>query len=199
MFRLKKKNREGDKIDQLLHLLEQDPENTNHRLRLADQYLRTGNRESAIQEYQRVAKYLGNEGFNLKAISIYKKIFSLDGKSLNDYRSLAALYSDEGLLAEAKKTYQTILRLAPEDQDAQKSLEDLDRDQKTPRDQQTTDTFEQKDVQLADEDDAVPIETLLDPSEEREEDSAAPTSMLPGESLDRGDLNNASSHIEWPS
>jgi tetratricopeptide (TPR) repeat protein len=198
MFRLRKKNKEGDKIDQLLHLLERDPENTNHRLRLADQYLRTGNRKSAIQEYQRVAKYLGNEGFNLKAMSIYKKLFSLDGMSLNDYRSLAALYSEEGLLAEAKKTYRTILRLAPEDQDAQKSLEDLDRDEKTPLDHQTTVTFEEKDVQLADEDDAVPIETLLDPSEERAEDSAAPRTLT-GESLDRRDLNNASSHIEWPS
>ena len=79
MFRLRKKNREGDKIDQLLHLLERDPENTNHRLRLADQYLRTGNRKSAIQEYQRVAKYLGNEGFNLDP----PRVDSVNGEMAN--------------------------------------------------------------------------------------------------------------------
>lgn len=75
MFVFRKKNKDGKKIDQLLSLLEKDPENTKNRLRLADFYLRTGDKKSAIREYQTAAKYLSGEGFNLKAISVYKKIF----------------------------------------------------------------------------------------------------------------------------
>jgi tetratricopeptide (TPR) repeat protein len=121
-----KKTKDGKKIEETLSLLENDPDNTTIRLKLADLYLRVGYRQSAIPEYQKAAQLLQREGFTLKAISVYKKLLSLGGMSLNGYRALAALYTEEGRLAEARRMYEAILRIEPEDHDAQEAIDGLD-------------------------------------------------------------------------
>jgi len=166
MFAFRKKNKDGERTEQLLRLVKQDPDNAKNRLRLADHYLRTGDRKSAILEYRSAAQYLQREGFNLKAISIYKKLFSLDPMSLNDYRSLAVIYGESGLFVEARKTYREILRIDPNDQEALKALRRLEEDGEIPPVQETEHQLEGIDTVTMDDSDAVPIETLLAPSEE---------------------------------
>jgi DNA-binding SARP family transcriptional activator len=64
MFVFRKKNQDSKQIDPLLRILGKDPENTKVRLRLADLYLRVGDKASAISEYQKAAEYLMREGFH---------------------------------------------------------------------------------------------------------------------------------------
>jgi len=166
MFVFRKKNRGGEKIENLLELVRQDPDNVKNRLRLADHYVRVGAKESAIREYQSTAQYLQKEGFNLKAISIYKKISSLGGMSLSDHRALAAIYTHSGLSAEAKKTFREILRIEPGDSETLAALKRLDEEGDIPPAPEIEETLEETHTPAMDDADAVPIETLLAPSEE---------------------------------
>jgi tetratricopeptide (TPR) repeat protein len=165
MFTFRKKNKDGERTEQLLRLVKQDPDNVKNRLRLADHCLRTGDRKSAIVEYRSAAQYLQREGFNLKAISMYKKLFSLNAMSLNDYKSLAVIYGESGLFVEARKTYQEILRIEPNDQEALTALGRLEEEGKIPSVQETEHQLGTMDTVTGDDSDAVPIETLLAPSE----------------------------------
>jgi tetratricopeptide (TPR) repeat protein len=195
MFVFRKKNKNGKKIDQLLTLTRKDPENPAHRVRLADFYLRAGDKKSAIPEYQRAAKQLSGEGFNLKAISIYKIILNLGGMSLNDYKSLASLYTEEGLLAEAKRTYEKILQIDALDQDAQAALKDLERGGRGLRRLETRNTFQEDEIETTDNGGPVPIETLLAPSQDGETRSDPLHDSL-GETLEEGDIHGLSDHTE---
>ncbi len=178
MFVFRKKNKASKKIDQLLDLIEKDPDNVKNRLRLADVYVRAGDKKSAIREYRAAAKHLCEEGFNLKTISIYKKIFALDGMSLSDYKSLASLYTEEGLLAEAARTYERILQIRPEDQDAQEALREISTSGETRNESET---------QATDISGPVPIESLLAPSQE-EETRPDPSFDLLGQTLEGIDI-----------
>jgi tetratricopeptide (TPR) repeat protein len=168
MFVFRKKNQDSKQIDPLLRLLKKDPENTKVRLRLADLYLRGGDKASAISEYQKAAEYLRGEGFNLKAISMYKRIFTLDGMSLEDYKSMASVYREEGLLAEASQTYHKILQIEPQNQEARTALNDLERDRGISLDEQPHDASQDHCLNATDDVEPVPIETLLAPSHGQE-------------------------------
>jgi len=178
MFVFRKKNKASKKIDQLLGLIEKDPNNAKNRLRLADVYAREGDKKSAIREYRTAAKHLSGEGFNLKAISIYKKIFALDGMSLSDHKSLASLYTEEGLLAEAGRTYERILQIKPQDQDAHEALREI---------ATSGEIRDESENQATDSSGAVPIEALLAPSQD-EETRPDPSSDLLGQTLDGMDI-----------
>lgn len=195
MFVFRRKNKDGKKVEQLLGLLQEDPENTKHRLKLADLYVRAGNKKTAIPEYQTAAKQLKGEGFNLKAISIYKKIFTLGGTSLNDYKSLASLYTQEGLLAEARITYEKILQIAPQDRQAQEALDSLERGGEIPLDQETKNTFQEDETEAIGNSEPVPIETLLTPSQD-EETRSDPSRDLGGGTLEEMDMGVSSDDRE---
>jgi len=196
MFVFRKKNKPSKEIDQLLSLLENDPENTKNRVRLADLYLRAGAKKSAIREYQKAATYLSEEGFNLKAISIYKKIVSLDGMSLSSYKSLASLYTAEGFLAEARRTYEKVLQVKPRDEETQEALRELERDEETPPDKQTENRLEEGETKAKGDSDAVSIETPA-ASQDQETDSDPSTSLL-GKTLEQMDVGDFSANRETP-
>ncbi len=151
--------------------------------------MRAGNKKSAIVEYQTAAKSLSGEGFNLKAISIYKKILTLDSMSLDNYKSLAALYTNEGLLAEARITYKKILQIRPEDREAREALDRLEKGGESASEQDlgipkenTEQPLETIETQAIDDSDPVPIETILAPTED-EGAFPDPFSDLPGQTL----------------
>jgi tetratricopeptide (TPR) repeat protein len=183
MFVFKKKNKPDKQIHQLRDLLKSDPENTKNRLKLADLHLRAGDKKSAIAEYQTAARYLSEEGFNLKAISIYKKILTLDSMSLTNYKSLASLYTEEGLLAEARRTYEKILHVRPEDLEAQEALKELETGGGIRLDEETGHIVTDSETGAMEDSDPVPIEALLAPSE-GEEEAPDVSSDLPEEGPD---------------
>jgi len=110
-------------IKELQKLVEASPQDSRLRLKLGDLYLKDGKNESAVKEYLKVAEVYEKEDLNLKAVSIYKKVLSINPKFVQALHKIAKLYSKEGLEGSAKNCYQTILKIRPDDQEALSALE----------------------------------------------------------------------------
>ena len=113
-------------IKELHKLVEAAPQDFRLRLKLGDLYLKDGENESAIKEYLKVAELYEEEDLNLKAVSIYKKVLSINPKYIDALHKMAALYLKEGLEGSAKNCYQTILKIRPDDAETLSVLEEID-------------------------------------------------------------------------
>jgi tetratricopeptide (TPR) repeat protein len=98
-------------------------------LKLGDLYLKNAEEDKAIQEYLQVANLYGEEDLNFRAISIYKKILSINPKLIEAFRQIAKLYLKEGLAGSAKNYYQSILEIDPHHREALKGLESIENTQ----------------------------------------------------------------------
>lgn len=112
-------------IKELHKLVEASPQDFRLRLKLGDLYLKDNENESAIKEYLKVAELYEDEDLNLKAVSIYKKVLSINPKYTEALRKMATLYLKEGLEGSAKNCYQTILKIRPEDRETLSALEEI--------------------------------------------------------------------------
>jgi tetratricopeptide (TPR) repeat protein len=93
---------------------------------LGDLYLKNGEEDKAIESYLKVAKLYGEEDLNFRAISIYKKILSINPKYIEAFHEIAQLYIKEGLAGSAKNYYQSILEIAPNDPKAIQGLQEIE-------------------------------------------------------------------------
>jgi len=75
---------------------------------LGDLYVRTGQIESAVQQYTRVAEHFAREGFFQKAAALYKKIVKIKPNDERVLLELACLSEHQGLLADAKACLSTV-------------------------------------------------------------------------------------------
>jgi tetratricopeptide (TPR) repeat protein len=73
-----------------------------------------------------VAALYGEEDLNFRAISIYKKILSINPKFTEAFHKIAILYLKEGLAGNAKNYYQSILQINPHDAEAIKGLKNIE-------------------------------------------------------------------------
>jgi tetratricopeptide (TPR) repeat protein len=89
---------------------------------VGDLYQKEGETEQAIKEYFRVADLYAEEDLNLPAISIYKRVLSIDPKMIEALHKIANLYIKEGLFGSARSYYQSILRIRPDDVEARRAL-----------------------------------------------------------------------------
>jgi tetratricopeptide (TPR) repeat protein len=89
---------------------------------VGDLYQKEGETEQAIREYFKVADLYVEEDLNLPAISIYKRVLSIDPKMIEALHKIASLYIKEGLFGSARSYYQSILRIRPDDVEARKAL-----------------------------------------------------------------------------
>ncbi len=112
-------------IQEYLKLIEADPKDKRLHLKLGDLYYKNGEREKAIKEYLKLADLYAEEELNFRAISIYKKVLSIDSKRIEALHKIAKLYIKEGLSGDAKNYYQNILEIRPNDSEALKGLESL--------------------------------------------------------------------------
>jgi tetratricopeptide (TPR) repeat protein len=117
-------------IGEYIRLIEADPKDKRLYLKLGDLYHKNGEHEKAITQYLTLAGLFADEDLNSRAISIYKKILSINSKRIDALHNIAELYLKEGLRGDAKHYYQSILEITPDDQDARKALNDLDTRQK---------------------------------------------------------------------
>lgn len=124
IFGTRKKNKDVDEINRLLGRLEENPADTESRVKLADLYLQAGDQKSAIWQYQTAAEQLTALGFDLESITIYKTILTLDGGSL-DKRSLASFEKAEELLVKARKAYEKAFHIKPQEEASGKASEGL--------------------------------------------------------------------------
>ncbi len=113
-------------IHEYLKLVEADPQDKRLHLKLGDLYLKDGEEDKAIQAYLKVATLYGEEDLNFRAISIYKKILSINPKFTEAFHKIAILYLKEGLAGNAKNYYQSILRINPRDSAALKALKNIE-------------------------------------------------------------------------
>jgi tetratricopeptide (TPR) repeat protein len=72
------------------------------RLKLADEHLRRGETDAAVDVYQSVAKGFLREGFSLKALAVYKSILAITPQRLETYFATAAICCELGLWSAAR-------------------------------------------------------------------------------------------------
>ena len=70
----------------------------------------------------KVADLYAEEDFSFPAISLYKKVLSIDPKFIEAFEKMANLYLKEGLVGSARKSYEGILKIRPDYQRAVKAL-----------------------------------------------------------------------------
>ena len=88
-------------------LLKADPRDAKLLLEVGDAYRRWGQAAEAIAQYGKVAQQYRQDGFDARAVAVYKQILNLDPKHYSAYVSLAELYQRMGLDAEAIAALQT--------------------------------------------------------------------------------------------
>ncbi|HSB08563.1 MAG TPA: tetratricopeptide repeat protein [Blastocatellia bacterium] len=92
-------------IDEYRKVVSADPGDLTTINTLGDLYVRAGRIQDAIANFSRIADSYREGGFTLKAIAMLKKISKLDPTNIDTSMKLANLYSQQGLLVEARQQY----------------------------------------------------------------------------------------------
>lgn len=92
-------------IDEYRKVVSADPGDLTTINTLGDLYVRAGRIQDAISNFSRIADSYREGGFTLKAIAMLKKISKLDPTNVETAMKLANLYSQQGLLVEARQQY----------------------------------------------------------------------------------------------
>jgi tetratricopeptide (TPR) repeat protein len=87
-------------------LLKLDPRDAKLHLEIGDCYRRWGQIDEAIIQYARVAEQYKDDGFDARAVAVFKQILNLDPKRYTAYVSLSELYQRMGLDSEALSALQ---------------------------------------------------------------------------------------------
>ena len=104
-------------------LLEADPKDLNLRLKVGDLYLRLNKNDEAVTAYLKVAERFMKDGFDAKAVALYKQITRIDAKRVEVYVPLAELYQRLGLTGDAMSALQTAADAHYRDGDKPAALE----------------------------------------------------------------------------
>jgi tetratricopeptide (TPR) repeat protein len=92
-------------ISEYQQILRQDPKDQATLMTVGDLYARQGDMPNAIEYFERLAQVYLSDGFNSKAIAIYKKIAKLAPAELPPLERLADLYVQQGVLSEARPLF----------------------------------------------------------------------------------------------
>src|SRR6204780_5195949 len=92
-------------IAEYQQILRHDSKDQATLMTVGDLYARQGDMSHAIEYFERLAQGYLNDGFNSKAIAIYKKIAKLAPAELAPLERLADLYVQQGVLSEARPLF----------------------------------------------------------------------------------------------
>jgi tetratricopeptide (TPR) repeat protein len=92
--------------------LKADPKDSNVRLKIGDILLRQGSRDEAIDAYRKVAERFMDDGFDAKAVAIFKQITKIDAKRF-DSTALRALPAHGSRLGGDDRASDRRRRLSP--------------------------------------------------------------------------------------
>ncbi len=95
-----KKAKEEEQLKNYQQILEQDPNNLNVRLKLAELYAKFGDKKTAIQEYTTAAVQYADDGYLVKAIAVNKIIVRLEPSREEALERLSNLYFQRGIVAD---------------------------------------------------------------------------------------------------
>ena len=82
-------------------LLKVDPRDAKLLLEIGDAYRRWGEMEEAVNQYTRVAEQYKTDGFDARAVAVYKQILNIDSKRYPAHVALSEVYQRMGLESEA--------------------------------------------------------------------------------------------------
>src|ERR1700722_7243572 len=114
-------------IAEYQQILRHDPKDQATLMTVGDLYARQADLAHAIEYFERLAQVYLNDGFNSKAIAIYKKIAKLAPSELPPLERLADLYVQQGILSEARPLFLQIAESHLKSNRAQKAVEVLHR------------------------------------------------------------------------
>src|SRR4051794_27740754 len=83
-------------------MVEEQPRDWNTRNSLGDLYVRAGQPQKAVDEYEQIADHLFTDGFFAKAAALYKKILKIKPDEESVQLHLAEIWAKQGMLADAK-------------------------------------------------------------------------------------------------
>jgi tetratricopeptide (TPR) repeat protein len=110
-------------IDEYRKVVDADPSDLTTINTLGDLYVRAGRIQDAISNFSRIADSYREGGFTLKAIAMLKKISKLDPTNVETAMKLANLYSQQGLLVEARQQYLQVADAYARKGETRKALE----------------------------------------------------------------------------
>jgi pilus assembly protein FimV len=114
-------------IGEYQQILRQDPKDQATLMTVGDLFARQGDMPQAIEYFERLAQVYLSDGFNSKAIAIYKKIAKLAPTELAPLERLADLYVQQGVLSEARPLFLQIAEVHLKANRAPKAVEVLNR------------------------------------------------------------------------
>jgi tetratricopeptide (TPR) repeat protein len=114
-------------ISEYRQILRHDAKDQATLMTVGDLYARQGDMPNAIEYFERLAQVYLGDGFNSKAIAIYKKIAKLAPNELAPLERLADLYVQQGVLSEARPLYLQIAEAHLKANRAPKAVEVLHR------------------------------------------------------------------------
>jgi pilus assembly protein FimV len=92
-------------IQEYQTILRGDPNDQVVLMTVGDLFVRQSNMPQAVEYFERLAQLYLNDGFNSKAIAIYKKISKLAPNETQPLEKLANLYVQQGILSEARPIF----------------------------------------------------------------------------------------------
>ena len=114
-------------IGEYQQILRHDPKDQATLMTVGDLFARQGDMPQAIEYFERLAQVYLSDGFNSKAIAIYKKIAKLAPAELAPLERLADLYVQQGVLSEARPLFLQIAEVHLKANRAPKAVEVLNR------------------------------------------------------------------------
>lgn len=110
-------------IKEYRDLIEHDPADLNTLNILGDLYVRTNQKEQAVDCFKHIAEHYREQGFGNKAIAMYKKVDRLTPGSPEIAEQLAMLFESEGLTVNARSQYMFLADAYTKAGEAQRALE----------------------------------------------------------------------------
>jgi tetratricopeptide (TPR) repeat protein len=114
-------------IGEYQQILRHDAKDQATLMTVGDLYARQGDMPQAVEYFERLAQVYLSDGFNSKAIAIYKKIAKLAPNELQPLERLADLYVQQGVLSEARPLFLQIAEAHLKANHAPKAVEVLHR------------------------------------------------------------------------
>ncbi|HTA51730.1 MAG TPA: tetratricopeptide repeat protein [Candidatus Acidoferrum sp.] len=114
-------------IGEYQQILRHDAKDQATLMTVGDLFARQSDMPQAIEYFERLAQVYLNDGFNSKAIAIYKKIAKLAPAELAPLERLADLYVQQGVLSEARPLFLQIAEVHLKANRAPKAVEVLHR------------------------------------------------------------------------
>src|SRR6202789_2542242 len=114
-------------ISEYQQILRYDAKDQATLITVGDLFARQGDLKQAVEYFERLAQVYLNDGFNSKAIAIYKKIAKLAPTEMAPLERLADLYVQQGVLSEARPLFLQIAEAHLKANRSQKAVEVLHR------------------------------------------------------------------------